>query len=136
MKKLLFIASLCLVAFTGCEKTSSASPGSSIASTPLTGNWKMIYYSKEEVLLTADYAEYTFDFKPKEAVTATINGSTLNGYWSVSALGTDRIFSMAFNNGDNKLFALNNDWEVLSVTETEVRLADNEKHEQLYFARQ
>ena len=48
----------------------------------------------------------------------------------------ERKFSIAFNNGDGNLSALNDKWDILAVNELEVQLEDREGGRQIYFARQ
>jgi hypothetical protein len=142
MKKLLFIAVLSVgyifTTSSGCQtKDNQITPGNAMSPAPVSGDWKVTFYSNDGSVATADYTEYTFDFKPKEVITATFDQTTAAGYWSISAADKAvRTLNIAFNSGDPRLSQLNNNWEVLNVSETEVRLADEETNRQLYLAKQ
>jgi hypothetical protein len=142
MKKLLFIAALSVgyifTTSSGCQTNDNQiTPGNAMSPAPVSGDWKVTFFSKEGSVATADYTDYIFDFQPKEAITATLGATTAAGFWSISAPDRPtRTLNISFNSGDARLSELNNNWEVLNVSETEVRLADSEKNLQLYMAKQ
>ena len=133
MKKLLLtVLSFAALFATSCQRDSISNP---LDPVPFSGTWKVIHYNVNEEVKTGEYHDYIFDFKPKQAISATIGGQESNGYWAMSGNG-ERKFSIAFNNGDGNLSALNDKWDILAVNELEVQLEDREGGRQIYFARQ
>jgi hypothetical protein len=138
MKRNLLITSLLavsLLATSGCTKTTV---GTSNGPTPLTGDWKLTYYYHNSTVITDDYAGYIFDFKPNNALTATMRAQSVAGVWAISTDDATQKLNITFNTGDDKLSALTNDWHVTFVSETKVELADNDSatSDQLRFTRQ
>ncbi len=126
-----------LMASTGCTKTADGS--SDTGPTPLTGDWKVTYYFTDGQLRTADYADYTFDFKPKNAITALKDGQSVSGVWAISTKATTQEMKVEFNTGDDRLSAITEDWDVVFVSETQVELIDNDEEAnkpQIRFTRQ
>lgn len=126
MKRNLLVTALLatsLLATSGCSKSAKKSD---TGPTPLTGDWKVTYYIDNGQLNTEDYADYTFDFKPKNAITATLGEQTSFGYWAISTKEATQKLNIGFNTGDDKLTALTDDWDVLFVSETQVELTDND----------
>jgi len=144
MKKLLFIACLCIAYIvttsSGCKNNedNKITPGNANSPFPQSGDWKITYYSDKGNVETADYADYTFDFKPANAITATIATYTSAGDWSIGTEENRRRLSINFNTGDPKLSEISDNWVIISVSETEVKLMDdNDAHEEfLDFTRQ
>lgn len=131
MKKLLFLAFCIAGIITGCQNRddNKINPGNANSPFPQSGEWVLTYYSDNGDVKTADYLVYDFDFKPANVVTATINDKTLNGSWSLSAVDNNkRKLHLGFNNGDQTLAALNDHWLVISVTETEIKLMDDDEN--------
>jgi hypothetical protein len=124
-RNLLVIALLAtsLLANVGCTKSAKKSD---TGPTPLTGDWKVTYYFDQGQLRTEDYTDYTFDFKPKNAITATVNDQTSFGYWAISTREATQKLNIGFNTGDDKLSELTDDWDVIFVSETKVELSDND----------
>ena len=140
MKRNLLITSLLavsLLATSGCTKTSNGDSNTN-GPTPLTGDWKLTYYYSNGTIKTDDYAGYVFDFKPKNALTATARAQSVAGVWAISTDDATQKMNINFNTGDNNLSALTNDWHVVFVSETKVELADNDAatSDQVHFTRQ
>lgn len=125
-----------LLASTSCTKTTASS--SDTGPTPRTGDWKVTYYFANEQLRTEDYADYTFDFKPKNAITAEKDGQSVSGVWAISTKASTQEMKVEFNTGDDKLSAITADWDVVFVSETQVELVDNDEEgkPQIRFTRQ
>ncbi|MCW5515725.1 hypothetical protein [Muriicola sp. Z0-33] len=94
--------------------------GSDLSTILLNGLWAVSNYLDDGVDETNNYNGFTFNFATDGSVIAD-NGSTTNGTWSVQ-------------NGDDSLFLdfgavipldeFNDDWDVISVSDTQVELRD------------
>lgn len=132
---LLFLFSL--VTFSACEKDTTASEIASadidaIKTAVVDGVWKITYYfdDKDE---TPDFNSFWFDFKADGVLMAESNQSAVSGSWSIVADSND---SSADNPSDSGVdfdiffgsFALleelNEDWDIVSFTDTTIELKD------------
>lgn len=133
MKRILAVAAIAtfLLTNTACTKRS----GGTLANTyPPAGDWKITYFEDGGELVMYDYADYIFNFRGNNVVTAVINENESIGYWAISAEDQRQEFNIAFNTGDDKLSRINDDWEVLSFSESEVILAEDGN--KIHFRRQ
>lgn len=100
--------------------SSNGNGGSELGTVLVDGFWTVSSYLDDGNDETNDYNGFTFDFEADGSVVAD-NGSATNGTW-------------ASQNGDNKLILdfgdmmpldeFNDDWDVISVSDTQVELRD------------
>lgn len=85
---------------------------------PAAGIWKITYFfdKKDE---TANYAGYTFEFKPDGALLAQSGGQTWNGIWSTNCDDSANKFCIFFSVPvPSALAELEEDWRIISKTDT------------------
>lgn len=120
-----------LLTITGCTKPSA---GILANANPPNGAWIITYYNDGGELIMSDYADYVFNFNGNNVVRVTNNDRELSGYWALSAEDRRQEFNIAFNNGDDKLSHINDDWEVLSFSESEIVLTED--GDEIHFRKQ
>ncbi len=86
------------------------------------GLWIVASYTEDADDQTSDYAGYELDFNMDGTVSASNGSNTNNGTWSVFSSGNQ----MTLNFGTDMPFEEFNDddWDVISVTSTEVVIQD------------
>lgn len=90
------------------------------------GNWKVSLFTDSGNDETQDFAGYTFTFSTGGTVMATKNGLTTNGTWAVNSSSTRFSINLGPKTTANKpLGELTDDWKIVSNSETEIRLADD-----------
>ncbi|WP_222983408.1 hypothetical protein [Flagellimonas meishanensis] len=100
--------------------SSNGNGGVDLSTIIVDGTWTISSYLDDGIDETANFSAFTFNFDGSGTVVAD-NGSITNGTWSVQ-------------NGDNKfvldfgaampLDEFNDDWDVISVTDTQLELRD------------
>jgi hypothetical protein len=139
MKKLKLLPLLSLVFLLNvafkCTKDDDNSTNQSSAlqqqviNTVSSGTWKVTFYEEKGVDHTSFFTGFSFTFGPKSVLTAVNGTNTYTGSWSVTTDDKssddnpkdDVDFNIAFSSPSN--FAeLTEDWSVLSVTNTVVKL--------------
>lgn len=83
------------------------------------GTWIVDSYTDDGTDETSDYTGYQLTFMSNGTVQAT-NGTVINGTWSVQSAGN----VLNLNFGGVPFDEFNDDWDVISVTSTEVILQD------------
>lgn len=138
MKKLFVIAVLFISGLfvTSCDPSSntSANAGQQISS----GTWRVTLFTDSGNDETSDFAGYNFTFNSGGVLTAVKNAITQNGTWSFNNSSNKFNIDLGPNTVANKpLGELTDDWKVLSSTDTEIRLQDDNpaKNEFLTFAK-
>ncbi len=138
-RSLLAIALIALLSvFVACESddnndtnqvTSQEIP--QIVAAAQSGSWVVASYIEDGVNETSDFAGYTFDFMSNGTVVATLNSETTEGTWSVtddsnsSSSDDDVDFNISFPVPDTSVLdELNDDWDILSYSSTQIRLRD------------
>ena len=110
--------------------TSSVDQTTSIASS---GNWIITNFVDSGTNETNDFQGYVFTFNTNGTVVATNGSDTVNGTWSVTDSNSgsddsnieDDDFNLAFAvSEDNKFDDLNDDWDFISVSNTQIELID------------
>ncbi|MFS4418056.1 hypothetical protein [Maribacter sp. 2307ULW6-5] len=100
------------------------------------GTWRVVLLEDSGEDETADFAGYTFTFAENGQLTATNNSSTQTGSWSVrnDRDSDDRVddveFIINFPVPESSIFdVLNDDWDIVSVTDTRIELIDRDEDE-------
>ena len=84
------------------------------------GSWNVSTYLDDGTDETADFTAYTFIFQENGVVTAD-NGSTTNGTWVIEENGDKLLLDFGTT---IPLDEVNEDWEVVSASETQIELRD------------
>lgn len=96
---------------------------STLVSALTNGDWYVTYFF-DDVDETADFADYTFNFASDNTATATDTNGTTNGSW-VTTSGDQTQLGLILNFGTSiPLDELEDDWDVLEVTDDIIRLKD------------
>ena len=104
-----------------------------LVDTFITGSWRVTNFNDSGQDETNDFTSYNFTFDSNGTVVATNGNETINGTWSVTdssssssnSSGGDIDFNLFFNVSTTHNFDdLNDDWDIVSVSSTEVSLID------------
>lgn len=124
MQKLLSIALFCILTLASCQKSDDDNPSTN---NPQINNglWKVTYFRDKDKDETSDFNGYTFDLKSDGTLVANLpGGGTINGTWNQTS--TKLIFSIT---GTYALDEMSDDWLIVSISDTEIRLKDdNDEH--------
>jgi len=126
MKKLILSFSLATVMllFVSCDHGNSLSPD--VAQTASSGTWRVSLFVNSGNDKTPGFSGYTFTFSANAVIIAAKGGMTQNGTWSVSNSSAKFTINMGPRDNTNlPLGELTDDWNILSASETEIRLGDD-----------
>lgn len=145
MKSVLYSIALCIsclcLTFSSCKKTddNSVNPNnnSGISSNTPGANWKVSLFTEPDENKTHNYSGYTFDFNSDGGVSANRNGQTTPGTWRQYSDDGVTKFQITLNTTDRDLTELNDDWVVVSKSNTFISLKDDNaaSNEQLQFSK-
>jgi len=88
------------------------------------GSWRVSLYTDSGNSETSDFTGYTFSFNSDGSLTVIKNGGTTTGTWS-SGSGKFNIDLGPKDNTNKPLGELTDDWKIISVSDTEIKLTDN-----------
>ena len=95
------------------------------------GTWRVASFIDSGENETSDFAGYNFNFRQDGTVTASNGSRTVNGTWSVTDSNSgddspdDADFNLFFSvDPDDDFEDLNDDWDVVSITENRIELID------------
>ncbi len=144
MKKILFAIALAgSVFFYSCSKQniSSPAPASTQAegattsfdeqnavalASPAPGMYKVKLYIDDNDTSTRTFNGYVFTFKSNGVLTATKNNTTYRGTWQMKDGGTEMKIGIS---GTPALEQINKSWNVASITNSVIKLTDNDQGE-------
>ncbi len=93
---------------------------------PTTGTWRVTLFSERGNNETSDFNGYTFTFDSNGSVTASLNGTNKHGTWSINSSATEFTLDLGAKSDANKpLGELTDDWEIISITSTEIKLKED-----------
>lgn len=122
MKTILFSVLLSLLVFDmSCTRNADDSNPADVA---VSGTWRVTLFSERGNDETGDFAGYNFLFNTDGTLTAVKSGSTKNGTWSTGS-GRFNINLGPKTDSNKPLGELTDDWQILSVSITEIRLTDD-----------
>lgn len=117
----LFIAALSLAA---CDPQSNLSPNT--GQTVSSGTWRVTLFTDSGNNETSDFVGYTFTFSDNGTVNTVKSGVAKNGTWSVNTSSNKFNIDLGPKIDSNKpLGELTDDWKIISTTETEIKLTDD-----------
>lgn len=118
-----WIAALIITGFfiSSCKKENNPNPDNTGA---ISGTWRVTLYTDSDNDETADFADYTFSFNDNGVLAATISGTTSNGKWSKSS-SKFNIDLGPKSDGNKPLGELSDDWHIISITNSEIKLGDD-----------
>lgn len=115
MKKILFVFGL-ISFLSSCSKDA-------VYPTMSGKTWKVSLYSDDSKDQTSKFAGYTFEFKTDGTFTANYTSSSpLNGIWKLTEANKELIITVA---GNDKMDIVSEDWDVISITDTSIKLVDD-----------
>ncbi|MET0243377.1 MAG: hypothetical protein ABW174_07910 [Flavitalea sp.] len=92
------------------------------------GTWRITSYKDDRRDLTSMFTDYTFTFGGSNQLTALLGTNTYTGTWSITVDDdgpNDLDFNIFFSN-PNTLRELNEDWDIISRTESKIVLSDDD----------
>ena len=93
---------------------------------PTTGTWRVTEFTERGNNETSDFNGYTFVFDSNGSVTASLNSTNRHGTWSINNSATGFTLDFGAKSDANKpLGELTDDWEIISVTSTEIKLKED-----------
>jgi hypothetical protein len=88
------------------------------------GAWKVTLFTDSGNNETSDFTGYIFVFNNNGIVTATKSGASQNGTWSTSS-NKFNINLGPKDNNNKPLGELTDDWKIISSSNTEIKLMDD-----------
>ena len=127
MKKILFV--FCIISFlSSCSKDA-------VYPTVMGKTWKVSLYTRDKKDETPKFAGYAFEFKTGGTFTANYTSSNpVNGTWKLTESSKELIIAVS---GNDKLDDVSKDWEIISITDTSIKLTGdiNSTNEVLEFVK-
>lgn len=124
MKKFIIMPTITLLVialFSSCKKDDSTSSPSSTNSIQQ-GQWKITSYIDSGNNETSHYTGYAFVFASGGVVTATKQGSSVNGSWSSGTDDSQLKLYLTFT--ATPFSELNDDWHIVQQTSSLIQLED------------
>lgn len=93
---------------------------------PTTGTWRVTQFTEHGNNETSDFNGYTFTFDSNGSVTASLNSTNRHGTWSINNSATEFTLDFGAKSDANKpLGELTDDWEIISITNTAIKLKED-----------
>jgi hypothetical protein len=126
MKRILLISILIKAMMIPVACTSGNAVTANAGQVVSSGTWRVTLFTDSGTNETANFAGFVFTFSAGGTVTAIKGSTTQTGTWNVnSGSGKFNINLGAKDNSNKPLGDLSNDWLIISSTNTEIRLKDN-----------
>ena len=108
-----------------CEDSIDDNDIPEIRNIALGGTWNIALYQEGEVDMTSSYEGMDFNFSTDHQVEVSINADPItNGLWRVLRDSDENLkFYINFDT-DDELAELTEDWKIVSVTTTQIKLTD------------
>lgn len=104
-----------------CDDSPSGGGNANLSPILTSGSWYVSYFF-DDTDETANYAGYVFTFDSNGTTQATLNSNFLNGTWSNYIDSGDEKLDLSYEG--LTLDELEDDWEVVEFTTTQIRLKD------------
>jgi hypothetical protein len=112
----------------GCEPGPPPNPALTAFNDNLVGeSWSISSFIDDGDDETNLYNNASFTFNSNGSVTVMRNNQQRNGQWSTSIDNGQIELTIFYNGGPNALLELNEDWDVISSTSTEIQLVDDDE---------
>ncbi|SHN37751.1 lipocalin family protein [Chitinophaga sp. CF418] len=93
---------------------------------PTTGTWRVTLFSERGNNETSDFNGYIFTFDSNGAALASLSSTNRHGTWSINSSATEFNLDFGAKSDANKpLGELTDDWKIISITSTEIKLKDD-----------
>lgn len=126
MKKIYFLTLLAatVVYLTACDHAANLSPN--VEQTITSGSWRVTLFIDSGNDETSDFNGYNFVFQTNGVLAAVKNNVTQTGTWSYHQSSNKLIIDLGPKDNTNKpLGELTDDWKIISRTNTEIKLTDD-----------
>ena len=91
-----------------------------------TGNWRVTLFTDSGNDETSDFTGYSFQFNTSGTVAATRSGVSQNGIWNINSSSTKFNLDLGAKIDTNRpLGELTDDWQIISISNTEIKLTDD-----------
>ncbi len=111
-----------IVLSAACSRSLDNNPADTVTS----GTWRVTLFTDSGNDETSDFAGYIFSFNNNGTMTATKNSVSQNGSWHVDNSSNKFIIDLGPKVDSNKpLGELTDDWKIISATDTEIKLTDD-----------
>lgn len=86
--------------------------------------WKVSFFSDDAKDETSKFAGYTFEFKTDGTFVANFTSSNpVKGTWKITEANKELVITIS---GNDKLEDVSEDWEIVNITDTTIRLTDDD----------
>jgi hypothetical protein len=126
MKKFVLISmfAILLSFLTACDPSANLSPNTSQVIT--SGSWRVTLFMDSGNDETSEFSGYSFVFETNGTLAAIKNGITQNGTWTIRESSNKLIIDLGPKDNTNKpLGELTDDWKIISKSNTEINLTDD-----------
>jgi hypothetical protein len=114
-----------LFIFSSCARNNDSS-NQDINQVVVTDSWRVTLFTDSGNNETADFSGYSFEFLQNGTINATKGGVMQTGSWSVSSSSNKFNIDLGPKDNTNKpLGELTDDWKILSVSSTVIKLTDD-----------
>ena len=126
----LFLLAL-TISLASCSKSNDDNPSSTSnnKTEQVSGNWTVTYYFDSGKDETNDYNDYSFSFNESGVLIATNNSANFNGTWRIGDSSSDDDSSsnklVIMITGNKAMDDLQDDWLISQISQTEIRLVDD-----------
>lgn len=127
MKKSSWLLAMFCACVMSCSNNYDNNPTPTVdPQAPATGTWRVTLFTDSGKDETSDFSGYSFTFDSDGTAVATKGGTSKNGTWSISSSYKEFNLNFGVKTDANKpLGELTDDWEIISVTATEIKLKDD-----------
>jgi hypothetical protein len=128
MKTILFpfLMALLMFASQSCSRNSDDTNTSIETAAVTSGSWRVSLFTDSGNNETSDFTGYTFQFTSGGTMTAARNGVVKNGTWSINSSSNKYNINLGAKEDNNRpLGELTDDWKIISLSATEIRLSDD-----------
>jgi hypothetical protein len=126
MKSSWLLAIFCTIVMS-CSNNDDDNPTPTInPDAPTTGTWRVTLFTDSGNDETSDFNGYSFTFDSDGTAVATKGSTSKNGTWNATSSSKEFNLDFGVKNDANKpLGELTDDWEIISINATEIKLKDD-----------